>query len=118
MAGCQQWEGVVWSGLLRDGKTVILLLREQLGTRKMGCNGMGREVVRGNGRGRGKCERPGKAWHEGVRTGYMGTCTLGGYVPKCLARHLGRRTAGRGTCEGEGLLRSQESRCSALGGKH
>ena len=48
----------------------------------------------------------GHAWHKGVWAGCMGTYTLGRHLHKCILRHLGGRTAGRGSCEGEGLLKS------------
>ena len=118
MATCQQGERVRWSGVPHDGKTVILLLREQLRSSKRGRKGAGREVVLGNGRGRGKCERLGKAWHDGVGAGCMGACIPGVYVPRCNLGHPERRTAGRGSCEGEGLLISLRNMRGALGGRH
>ena len=41
LATCQGWEGVVWSGMLHDGDSVISLLRERLGTSEMGFEGAG-----------------------------------------------------------------------------
>ena len=81
MAMCQGGEGVVWSGALHDGNSVILLLVEHVGTREMGFEGTGVEVVWGNGRRRGGRGGLGDAGHEGVGTGCMGACILGDKVP-------------------------------------
>ena len=48
----------------------------------------------------------------------MGACILGSNVPGCTQGHLRRRTAGRGTCEGERLRSSLNTECGALGGRH
>ena len=45
MAVCQGGEGVVWSGLLRDGISFNLLLREQLGARMTRFKGVEDEGV-------------------------------------------------------------------------
>ena len=115
MAACQREKGVVGSGVLRDGKSAVLLLRGQLRTGKLGSKGTGEVVVRGNGRGRSTHEALGEAGREGIWTGCMGTCILGVNVPGCIRRHLGKRTAGRGSCEGEGPLKGLESTRGALG---
>ena len=74
------------------------------------------ELVLGNGRSRSTHEGVREAWHEGVRTGCMGSCILGSNVPRCNRRHLGERAAGRGSCEGGRLVKSLESMSRALGG--
>ena len=45
----------------------------------------------------------------------MGACTLELHVPRCDLRHLARRTAGKCSSEGEGLLLGLNSACAALG---
>ena len=77
LAACQRGKGVVWSGVLRDGVSVGLLLREQFGARGMGFEGAGGELVWGNGR-RSSHEGLREAGRNGVWTGCMGACTLGG----------------------------------------
>ena len=62
--------------MLRDGKAVILLLREHLGTGEMGFEGAGGELVWGNLR-RGSHERLENAGQKGVGAGCVGACILG-----------------------------------------
>ena len=106
MAVCQGGGCAVWSGMLRDGKIVNLLLREHSGTGEMGFEGAGGEVVWGNGRRMGSHERLKNAGQNGVGAGCVGACILGHSASGCLLQHLGSRTAGRGSCQGEGLFRS------------
>ena len=71
-AGCQGREGVVWSGMLNDGNSVILLLWGRLGTGEMGFEGAGGEVVLGNGR-RSSYGGLRNTRHKGVGAGCLGT---------------------------------------------
>ena len=102
-------------GMLHDANSVILLLREHLGTSRIGGEGARIEMVWGNRRRRGIHEGLGNARHGGVWTDCMGTGTLWRYVPRCSLGHLVRHTAGKGSREGEGLVLSRNIRCRALG---
>ena len=72
----------------------------------------------GETRGMSGLHELGKARHDGVWAGCMGSYTLGRYVPRRNLGHLDRRTVGRGSYDGEGLLRSQIILCQALVERH
>ena len=97
MAECQG-NGAVCSGMLHDGETVILLLREHLRTRVIGRSGARRDLVRENLRGSSH-EGLGQARYECLWAGCVRACTLRGYVPRCSLGHRERRTAERGSDE-------------------
>ena len=46
MAVCQGEKGRVWSGVLRDGNSLVVLIREHMRTNWMGRCGAGGEMVR------------------------------------------------------------------------